>query len=78
MSQILDHENPKITITIINDGDYKITSSSNQPRYVTLMKSYFPLWKAQDSSGKAQTDFLTNGFLSGFYVSGKTYIIQFK
>jgi hypothetical protein len=78
LSQILDHENPAISIKTINDGDYDITSSSDQPRYVTLMKSYFPLWKAKDSFGKTQTDFLTNGFLSGFYISGKTYIIQFK
>jgi hypothetical protein len=77
LSQILNHENPKVTITTINDGKYVVDSSSDQPRYVILMKSYFPLWD-EDSNGKNQEALLTNGFLSGFYISSKTYTIKFK
>jgi len=77
LPSLLSNENPNISISVKNDGDYIINSSASQPRYTLLMKSYFPLWTTTSSSGKTQQAYLANGFLTCFYISEKKYEIRF-
>jgi hypothetical protein len=77
LPSLLSNENPNISISVKNDGDYIINSSASQPRYTLLMKSYFPLWTTTSSSGKTQQPYLANGFLTCFYISEKKYEIRF-
>jgi hypothetical protein len=77
LSEILKNENPEFTLkTTDGSSIYYVNSSDNQPRYVLLMKSYFPLWKII-SNGTSEKPYLANGFLNGFYVENKEYEIKF-
>jgi hypothetical protein len=77
LSELLNHENPKIQISIKSDSNYIVNSYANQSRYVLLLKSYFPSWIAMDSSEKTQQAYLANSFLTCFYVSSDKYDVQF-
>ncbi|MGB9960257.1 MAG: hypothetical protein ACPLKQ_07045 [Candidatus Bathyarchaeales archaeon] len=77
LQEILNNKNPHITLSVRNDGDYVINSSTSNHRYVLLMKSYFPLWTAKNISGKSQQPYLANGFLTCFYISGEKNEIRF-
>ncbi|MEM2703213.1 MAG: hypothetical protein QXR45_08640 [Candidatus Bathyarchaeia archaeon] len=76
LQEILKNENPATTISIKNDAEYAVTSSTENPRYILLIKSYFGMWSSKSSSGKTRS-YLANGFLTCFYVTGQRYEIIF-
>ena len=76
LQEILKNENPAITISVKNDGEYTVASYTENPRYVLLIKSYFDIWSAKSSSGKARS-YLANGFLTCFYITEQKYKIFF-
>jgi len=69
--------NPECRIEVIDASKYRMVSTDDQSRYVLLMKSYFPSWRV-DSDEKTFGPYLSNAFLTGFYVEGREYTIQFK
>ena len=74
--ELVESRGARVLFRNIDDSLYSVMSFADQPCYLLLANSYFPLWKVSTSSGVKQP-YLTNAFLMGFYVEGSNYTIRF-